>query len=350
MRPLGKTGLLVPSVVFGTSSLGNLYRAYPEQTKLDILSEIVDSGAPPVVLDSAGKYGAGLALESIGAGLRARNVAPDDVLVSNKLGWMRVPLRGPEPTFESGVWFDLRHDAVQDISYEGILRCWRQGNELLGAPYAAQLVSVHDPDEYLARARGADERARAKQDIIEAYRALHDLKRAGSVRAIGIGAKDWRVIRELAEDIQLDWVMMACSLTVFHHPPDVVALAEDLHRRGVAILNSAVFHAGFLTGGKFFDYRAPDKANAADAPLFAWREKFAALCQHHDVTPAAVCVRFALSAPGVVAVALNTGRPEQVRQNVALADATIPPAFWLAAQEAGLIRRDYTHLELRTTS
>ena len=63
---LGKTGLRVPPVIFGTSSLGNLYKALPAETKLEILREIFRWSPKPVVLDCAGKYGAGLALEAIG--------------------------------------------------------------------------------------------------------------------------------------------------------------------------------------------------------------------------------------------------------------------------------------------
>jgi D-threo-aldose 1-dehydrogenase len=349
---LGQTGVEVPPIIFGTSSLGNLYESYPDETKIDILREIVRWGSPreqesnrtPVVFDSAGKYGAGLALEFMGGGLRALGVPAQDVLISNKLGWARVPLRGPEPTFEPGVWADLQHDAEQNISHDGILRCWEQGNTLLGSPYFAELVSVHDPDEYLARARNEQERARAKRDIVGAYRALHGLKRAGNVKAVGIGAKDWRVIRELADEVDLDWVMLACSLTVLHHPPEVLALVESLRRRGVGIVNSAVFHAGFLTGGRFFDYRLPDPSAAGDRPLFAWREQFAALCQDHRVAPDAACVNFALSAPGIVAVALNTSRPEQVKHNVALGSAQIPAAFWTDAKDAGLVQADYPYV------
>jgi D-threo-aldose 1-dehydrogenase len=351
-RSLGRTGLRVPPILFGTSSLGNLYQAYSERTKLEILGAIVDThahsysypGAPPVVLDSAGKYGAGLALEAIGTSLRTLAVPPGDVLISNKLGWARVPLRRPEPTFEPGVWVDLRHDATQDIGYDGILRCWEQGNQLLGPPYEAGLVSVHDPDEYLARAPDAERRAQAKHDIAEAYRALYELKRAGKVKAVGVGAKNWRVIRELTDQVELDWVMVACSLTIFHHPPEVLALVESLRRRGIGIVNSAVFHGGFLTGGQFFDYRVPDPGAPSDRELFCWRDKFTALCRKHDVAPAAACVSFALSTPGVAAVALNTSRPNQVRSNVALAQAQIPPSFWTAAKEAGIVRRDYPHL------
>ena len=344
MRALGKTGLEIPPIVFGTSALGNLYQAYSLDTKLAILREIVQNTDRPVVLDSAGKYGAGLALEVIGNGLRALGVPPEKVIISNKLAWIRTPLLGPEPTFERGVWFGLKHDAEQAISYEGILRCWAQGCELLGPPYRPRLVSVHDPDEFLNSAAGPTERQRVMQDVVGAYRALHELKRQRQVGPIGVGAKDWRVVRELAEVVDLDWVMLACSLTVFHHPPEVVDLVASLHERGIGIINSAVFHAGFLTGGKFFDYRELRQEDPADRPFFAWREKFHAPCRQHDVLPAAACVCFALSPPGVAAVALNTSRPEQVQRNRDLANAEIPAAFWTAMRDARLISPNYPYL------
>ena len=48
--------------------------------------------------------------------LQELGVPPDKVLISNKLAWKRVPLTTPEPTFEPGVWVNLKNDAVQDIS------------------------------------------------------------------------------------------------------------------------------------------------------------------------------------------------------------------------------------------
>ena len=39
-RPLGKTGLKVPPIIFGTSSLGNLYQALTFNTKLEIVQEM----------------------------------------------------------------------------------------------------------------------------------------------------------------------------------------------------------------------------------------------------------------------------------------------------------------------
>ena len=65
-RKLGHTGLEIPRIIYGTSCLGNLYEALSEETKLAISREWFAHHAPPAVIDTAGKYGAGLALEMIG--------------------------------------------------------------------------------------------------------------------------------------------------------------------------------------------------------------------------------------------------------------------------------------------
>ncbi len=335
IRPLGNTGLSVPPVIFGTSCLGNLYQIVPDETKLALVSEILRHSPEPVVLDCAGKYGAGLALETIGRTLRELGAPPEKVIVSNKLGWFRVPLRGPEPTFERGVWAGIRHDAESRISYQGILDCHEQGCELLGGTRAPQLVSVHDPDEYLAAASSPADRDRRFADVLGACRALFELKSAGAVKAVGIGSKDWRVIREIAGHVDLDWVMFACSLTVYSHPPELLDFIAGLHARGVGMINSAVFNAGFLTGGEWFDYRIPDPVK--DAGLFTWRNRFLASCARHGVNPADACVRFGLAVPGIAAVALNTGKPDRIRENVACADNPISPAFWMELKEQALI-------------
>ena len=268
-RPLGDTGLLIPPIIFGSSALGNLYRELSFDEKRSIAAQWFATVEEPVVVDSAGKYGAGLALETLGRLFRDLRVAPEAVVISNKLGWKRAPLRGAEPTFEPGVWKGLAYDAEQTISPAGIRECWEQGCELLGEPYRPALASVHDPDEDLGAASGPSDRARRLEDIIGAYRALEELKASGEIRAVGLGAKDWRVIREIAEVVNLDWVMLACSLTVHTHPAELLAFVESLVGSGVGIINSAVFNAGFLIGGEYYDYRKPDPN--ADPGLFLWR-------------------------------------------------------------------------------
>lgn len=333
-----------PRIIFGTSALGNLYAALSDEVKLEIVAEAVRHSPVPVIFDSAGKYGAGLALEKLGECLGRLDVSPEKVVISNKLGWKRVPLTTPEPTFEQGVWMDIEHDAVQDISYRGILECYEQGNALLGGTYLPQLVSVHDPDEYLAGAADAADRQSRLTDIAEAYRALHELKAAGKVAAVGVGSKDWKVIQEIDALTRLDWVMFANSMTILQHPQQLLDFMADLHQKGVKIINSAVFHAGFLIGGAYFDYELIKPDTNEHKALFEWRTRFTDLCTHYRLSPSVACIQFGRSAPGVASISLNTSKPQNVKQNVDAVYAEVPSGFWKEMKQQGLIREDYPYL------
>lgn len=340
---LTQLGLALPPVVFGTSGLGNLYTALDDAIKYEIVQECIRHSPGTPVLDTAGKYGAGLALETIGRCLHKLGVQPGQVIISNKLGWYRTRLTTPEPSFEPGVWKNLQHDAVQKISYAGIIECFEQGNELLGG-YVPQLVSVHDPDEYLATATSKKEEAALYQDILDAYHALADLKQQGKVQAIGVGAKNWKIIQRIATDVALDWVMIANSMTIKQHPEDLLSFMQQLQLQGVQIINSAIFHAGFLIGGQYYDYKLLNPDAAEHQALFEWRNKFYELCNTHQVKPAEACARFGLSAPGVVSIALNTTSPRRVKENLQLASAPIPQAFWNDMKATGLINSNYSYI------
>ena len=88
--------IMWPKTIFGTSGLGNLYEAVPFEQKRDIVKACLTHAEKPVCFDSAGKYGAGLALESLGRALNELAVNPSDILISNKLGWLRTELKTPE--------------------------------------------------------------------------------------------------------------------------------------------------------------------------------------------------------------------------------------------------------------
>ncbi len=329
--------LNLPKIIFGTSALGNLYNELPENTKTKIVSECFSKGGKQVVFDSAGKYGAGLALETLGNILEKLNIPEDEVLISNKLGWLRTPLRGKEPTFEPGVWKGLKNDAVQRISYEGILECFEQGNQLLGK-YKPQMVSVHDPDEYLALANSEEEYQKLFNDILEAYRALAELKNRGLVKAIGIGAKNWKIIYELHKCIELDWIMFANSMTIMKHPKELLEFMQELQTKGVTIINSAVFQAGFLVGGEFFDYSKIKPDSTENIKRFEWRDKFNAVCKLYNVDPMVACVNFALRAPGVHALSLNTSKFENVGKNIKAINTEVPKEFYTAMKAEALIQ------------
>ncbi|MBN1985440.1 MAG: aldo/keto reductase [Prolixibacteraceae bacterium] len=342
-RHLGKTGIACPPIIYGTSYLGNLYRELTEAEKQTIIREWFNVSEGPVVIDTAGKYGAGLALETLGKGLTQLGISPEKITISNKLGWYRVALKTSEPTFEPGAWANIKHDAVQKISYKGILECWEQGCELLG-DYQPQLVSVHDPDEYLFAANSEKERQKRWNDIKEAYQALFELKEKGKATAVGIGSKDWQTIRQLYNEIKFDWVMLANTFTLFRHPPQVLEFIQKLAGEGVGIINSGIFNAGFLTGGSYFDYRLVSENEEKDQPLFEWRKKFFSICNRFSVKPGDACLQFAISAPQISAVALNPGKPTRIKENIKVLENELSSEFRNELKKSGIVNREYPYL------
>ena len=347
-KAVDKADLQLPPVIFGTSGLGNLFVALEEEEKLNIVRECVRLSEGKVVFDSAGKYGAGLALETLEKCLKQLNVPPENLVVSNKLGWLRTELKTKEPTFEPGVWRNLKHDAVQQINYDGIMECFMQGNELLGE-YVPQLVSVHDPDEYIAAAKDYHHSEELYEDILDAYEALYDLKKHGKVQFIGVGAKNWKIVKRIAKDVALDWIMIANSMTIKSHPKELLDFIAEMDEMGVCVINSAVFHSGFLVGGDYFDYRLIERGTAQNDALFQWREAFFETCSQFRVKPAAACVQFALNVPGVKSIALNTTHASRVKENIDLVNANIPVEFWEEMKKKNLIEIDY-HQWLRPIS
>jgi len=328
--------LALPRIVFGTTSLGNLFVQPSVVEKQRLIQTWLQTMPSPIAIDTAGKYGAGLALEVLGRELQELGVDPNDVIISNKLGWRRVTLVGSNPTFEPDVWLGLKHDALQDISYQGIRRCWEEGCELLGN-YRPQMLSVHDPDEYLAAASDTNDRKRRLEDVVSAYQSLYELRDSGQANAIGIGCKDWRIVRELDRLCRFDWVMLANSYTIMSHPDELIDFMDSLTVRQIPIINSAVLHGGFLSGGKFFDYRTLEIDNKSDSSKIAWRESFFHVCQLQGVDPFDVAVAYGLSHRGIQSIALSTSRPERVKSLVSAVTKTVPINVWEALLSAGLL-------------
>ena len=221
---------------------------------------------------------------------------------------------------------------MQDISYDGIMRCHAESKELLGG-FPIDLVSVHDPDEYLAHAesqRGGDGQnsafSAALREIKDAYRALFELKARGEVESVGVGSKDWRAIEMLwREGVRFDWAMFACQPTLLVHPPELISFVNELKVAGVTLIDSAVFNGGFLIGSDMLDYRKADPEK--DAEAFAFRERYLDLCRHYGLDPAAPAVQYAYRL-GFDSVALNTSSPKRILQNASYASVPVPDGFW----------------------
>ena len=84
-RDLGKTGLIVTELGFGTAPLGNLFRPLPDETARATLAAAQEGGFG--YYDTAPFYGFGLSERRLGDALRHRK----GVVLSTKVGRLLKP-------------------------------------------------------------------------------------------------------------------------------------------------------------------------------------------------------------------------------------------------------------------
>jgi D-threo-aldose 1-dehydrogenase len=84
-----------------------------------------------------------------------------------------------------------------------------------------------------------------------------------------------------------------------------------------------------------------DPLSGEDRELYEWRDKFFRICSRYNIKPAEACVMFGMSPPGVVSIALNTSKPDRVRENVELVRKKIPAEFWINMKKENLIDKNY---------
>ncbi len=343
-RTLGQTGLSVPPIVFGGGALGDVRRVTADQTKREICGQWFGHIEPPVVIDAPSRHAAGRALEVLGRTLDWLEIAAENVIIGVRLGWLRAAPPTTPAADELEVGFPVTHDVVERVGYDGMFDGWEEACRLLGG-YVPRLVSVDGLDVLLAAGTSPEDRDRRFQDVLEAYRALGELRAVGKVTGVGAVASDWRVMRAIDEAVGLDWVMPCGAVTVVRHPPEVLRWLADLEARDVAVIGAGLLHGGFLAGGSRFDGRALHaERDEADRRLVGWRKSFVALCEGHGVTPVQACTQFALVVPGVVAARLESTYPDRVAENVDAAVRQVPGVFWGSMQEEGLLEEDYAYV------
>jgi D-threo-aldose 1-dehydrogenase len=312
--------------MFSAAALGDTCRVIPDQTKFEICGEWFRHVEPPVFIDATpGDDGSIAALQLLGRALRYFDIESEEVILHVKLRWKR----GADGQISRGD--------------ESVAKTWETACHALGSNRRPQLLSIDEA--LLASAHSQTDRGRRAGRLDKVCRELCGLKAAGLVRGIGVVAKDWHVVEEICDAVPLDYVQLAGCLTILRHPPELLDLLKSLAERQIAVINSGVFHCGFLAGDQYFDGRALSNDDPVDQPLLAWRKSFAALCHGHGVTPTHACIQFALSAPGVVAVELNTTRPDRVGENVAAVRNGVPRALWDSMKEEGLLAEDDPYLE-----
>ncbi|MDA0184921.1 aldo/keto reductase [Solirubrobacter phytolaccae] len=318
MRPLGRGGLQVGPLSFGSAPIGNLGRAVSDEEWRGALAAAWDAGIR--YFDTAPHYGLGLAERRLACGLAER----EGFIVSTKVGRLLEPTTD-EDLDDEGYAVPPTHIRVRDYTRDGIRASLEASLERLGLD-RVDILLVHDPDEHYREA------------LDGAFPALEELRAEGVITSYGAGMNQAEMLADFVRHTDLDVVMLAGRYTLLEQG----ALDELLPlcvERDVSVIAAGVFNSGLLSRPR---PRESATYNYEPAPpeLLARVHRIADVLERHGTTLPAAAAQFALAHPAVSTVCLGARSADQVERNAALFDDPIPDAVWGELVAEGLLRPD----------
>ena len=270
-RPLGRTGLDVPILSFGASSLGQEFRQVTVDEALASVRAALDCGMN--LVDTSPFYGRGMSEVLLGVALRG--VPRDSYLLCTKLGR-----------------YDLAHF---DFSARRVAESVDVSLHRLGTDHL-DIVLCHDV-EFVPLV----------QIVEETLPALRRIQAAGKVRFVGFSGYPQKIFRWICERTDVD-----CVLSYNQYTLQNTRLADEtipfLRERGIGVMNAGPFSARLLT----------------DAPLPAWLKepepvkaaarRAAELCRSRGSSIAKLALQFSLADDRIATTVAGSANPANVRE------------------------------------
>jgi L-galactose dehydrogenase len=208
-RPLGKTGLQLPVLSFGASSLGAEFREVDLNEVLRSVHIALELGLN--FIDTSPFYGRGMS--EVMLGLALKGVPRERYLLGTKLGRY------------SGEHFDFSARRVQESVHVSMERM--KVDHL-------DVILCHDL-----------EFVNMQQIVDETLPEMRKLQQQGKVRFVGISGYPMKMFRYVADRAPLDVILSYNHYTLQNTM--LADLAPYLNQKGIGIMNAAPFSARLLT-------------------------------------------------------------------------------------------------------
>ena len=314
--PVGRTGIQVTRLGFGTAPIGGLYAAVAAADGIAMCEHAWDLGVR--YFDTAPQYGYGLAERRVGTVLRQQ--PRDSYVLSTKVGRLIRPASAEELAQPSTFAGTTDERPVWDFSRDGVRRSLDESLARLGVD-RVDIVFLHDPDDHWQAA------------IDEAYPALHDLRAQGVIGAIGAGMNQAEMLARFAREAEMDVFLCAGRYTLLDQSalPELMPVCEQ---RGISLVIGGVMNSGILANpaaGARYDYAE------APAEMVERAQGVRAVCERHGVPLRAAAMQFPLAHPQVCSVVAGVRTPAHLDEYRDWMRLPIPDALWADLRAEGLI-------------
>lgn len=301
-RVLGKTGLKVPILSFGASSLGQEFRKVSVEEALSSVRVALDCGLN--LIDTSPFYGRGMS--EVLLGLALRDIPRDRYLLCTKLGR-----------------YDLTHF---DFSAGRVNESVDVSLHRLGTDHL-DIILCHDI-----------EFVEMQQIVDETIPALRKIQKAGKVRYIGFSGYPQKIFRYICDQIDVDCVLNYNQYTLQNTRFDDETVPY-LKEKGIGVMNAGPFSARLLTRAPLPGWlKEPDEVKEA-------ARKAAELCARNGVDIAKLALQFSVANPDIATTVAGSANPENIRNWAKWISE--PLDLWLLREVQAIFRsvKNIGHLE-----
>ena len=278
-RPLGRTGLQLPWLSFGASSLGQEFRTVDLNEAMRSVRVALDLGMN--FIDTSPFYGRGLSECLLGPTLRG--VPRDSYILGSKLG---------------------RYDAAHfDFSAKRVVESVDVSLHRMGTDHL-DIILCHDI-----------EFVEMSQIVDVTLPALEKLRQSGKVRFIGISGYPMNIFRYVLDRADLDVV-----LSYNHYTLQNTMLADllpYLKSKGVGVMNAAPFSARLLTNTQLPPW------HKATPEVRAVCRRAAEHCEAQGVDVAQLALQFSIANEDMATCVVGSANPDNVRKWAVWANAPV---------------------------
>ena len=301
-RPLGKTGLQLPILSFGASSLGQEFRSVSMDEALKSVRVALDCGLN--FIDTSPFYGRGMSEVLLGVALRG--VPRDSYTLCTKLGR-----------------YDLSHF---DFSAKRVAESVDVSLHRLGTDHL-DIVLCHDI-----------EFVEMQQIVDETIPALRKIQESGKARFIGFSGYPQKIFRFICDQTDVDCVLSYNQYTL-QNTRFATESVPYLKSKGIGVMNAGPFSARLLTNAPLPKWlKEPEAVKAA-------ARQAAEHCSARGVDIAKLALQFSMANTDITTTVSGSANPENIRNWARW--AAEPVDQQLLAEVLEILRpvKDLGHLE-----
>jgi len=270
-RPLGKTGLTLPIVSFGASSLGQEFRKVDLNEAIRSVQVALDAGMN--FIDTSPFYGRGMSEVLLGIALRG--IPRDRYLLGSKLG---------------------RYDAAHfDFSARRVVESVDVSLHRMGVDHL-DICLCHDI-EFVPM----------QQIVDETLPALRRVQKEGKVRFVGVSGYPMKLFRFILDQTELD-VILSYNQYTLQNTRLADELVPYLKAKGVGIMNAGPFSARLLTNAPLPQWlKEPENVKAA-------ARKAAEHCAKRGQDIAKLALQFSIANPDITTTVAGSANPANIQK------------------------------------